>query len=467
MSADMEEIIYASATRLARAIRERQVSSEEVVDAYLKRIAAINLAVNAVVQVRADEARAEAREADRALARGENLGPLHGVPVTIKDTYDVAGMICTCGTGGRAAYVAQQDAIAVSRLREAGAIVLGLTNLPELLLAYESDNLVYGRTNNPYDLSRTPGGSSGGEAAAIAAGCSPLGLGTDSGGSIRVPAHFCGVAGLKPTWGRIPLTGLFPPPVGISARIRHAGPLARYVEDLALALPILTGTDWHDATVIPMPLFEAQENDFATLQVAFYTDNGLAASTPETVHTVHKVAQVIAEAGASVEEARPAYIEQSLDLMSRVFGASGSGGMAGLLQMIGTTTYSPLLQQFVAAVQPYVPTTAADLGGMMTSWDQWRNMMLPFLQRYDVLLSPVTATPALPHGTSFENLAGFSYAMTHSLTGWPVVVVRGGTSPEGLPIGVQVAARPWREDVALAVAQQIEIALGGWTRPAL
>jgi amidase len=464
----MEEIIFASATTLARAIREQQVSSQEVVDAYLNRIAAINPALNAVVQVRAEAARAEARQADEALARGESNGPLHGVPFTIKDTYDVAGMICTCGTTGRAAFVAQQDALSVTRMRGAGAIVLGLTNLPELLLAYESDNLVYGRTNNPYDLSRTPGGSSGGEAATIAAGGSPLGLGTDSGGSIRVPAHFCGVAGLKPSWGRVPLTGLFPPPLGIGARIRHAGPLARSVEDLTLTLPILAGMDWHDAAVVPMPLPEQQMGDLKTLRVAFYTDNGLAAPTPETVQTVQQAAQAIGDAGAAVEEARPAGIEQSFDLMCRVFGASGSGGMQGLLQMIGTTEISPLLQQFSAALLPFVPTTAADVGGVFTHWDGWRNTMLAFLEHYDVLISPVTATPALPHGTTFtrENLTSFSYAMTHSLTGWPVVVVRGGTSPEGLPIGVQVAARPWREDVALAIAQQIETALGGWQRPA-
>ena len=462
----MEEVIFASATTLARAIRERQVSSQEVVDAYLNRITEINPALNAVVQVRAEASRTEARLADEALAHGEIKGPLHGVPFTIKDTYDVAGMICTCGTTGRAAFVALQDATAVTRMRGAGAIALGLTNVPELLLAFESDNLVYGRTNNPYDLSRTPGGSSGGEAATIAAGGSPLGLGTDSGGSIRVPAHFCGVAGLKPTWGRVPLTGLFPPPLGISARIRHAGPLARSVEDLALTLPILAGIDWHDAAVVPMPLGE-QQIGLKTLRVAFYTDNGLAAPTPETVQTVQQAAQAVGDAGAVVEEARPAGIEESFDLMGRVFGASGSGGLQGLFQMIGTTEISPLVQQFSATLQPYMLTTASDVGGLFTRWDAWRNRMLAFLKQYDVLISPVAATPAMPHGTTLasDNLTSFSYAMTHSLTGWPVVVVRSGTSPEGLPIGVQVAAHPWREDVALSVAQQIETALGGWQRP--
>ena len=465
----MEEIIFASAASLARAIRARQVSSQEVVDAYLQRIEAINPVLNSVVQVRAEEARAEARRADEALARGERVGPLHGVPFTIKDTYDVAGMICTCGTKGRAAFVAQQNATAVARLRAAGGIVLGLTNLPELCMACESDNLIYGRTNNPYDLTRTPGGSSGGEAATIAAGGSPLGLGTDSGGSIRMPAHFCGVAGLKATWGRVPLTGLFPPPLGMNARIRHAGPLARSVEDLALALPIIAGTDWRDATAAAAPLAGDQTVDLAALRVAFFTDNGIFASTPETAATVLQAAQALAAAGAVVEEARPAGVEQSFDLMARVFASAGSGGLQGLVQLTGTSEFSPLILQFAALLLPYVPKTAADLGDLLARWDMWRNGMLAFLERYDLLLSPVTATPALPHGTTLEGdkPASLSYAMTHSLTGWPCVVLRGGISPEGLPIGVQVAARPWREDVALAAALQIEQALGGWQPPQL
>ncbi len=464
----MEDIIFASAATLARAIREKQVSSQEVVDAYLQRIEAITPTINSVVQVRADAARAEARQADAALASGVDLGPLHGVPFTIKDTYDVAGMICTCGTKGRAAYVAQRDAVAVARLRAAGGIALGLTNLPEFLLAYESDNLVYGRTNNPYDLTRTPGGSSGGEAATIAAGGSPLGLGTDSGGSIRVPAHFCGVAGLKPTWGRVPLTGLFPPPFGTNARLRHAGPLARRVEDLALALPILAGMDWRDPGVVPMPLGDAQAIDLRSLRVAFFTSMPGSAPTPETVKTVQKAAEALVEAGAVVEEATPPGIEQSFEFFRMITGADGGASLRLGLQMVGTTEVSPLLEQFLALASP-TPLSVGEFGGLMTRCDMWRSAMLAFLEPYDALLSPVAATPALPHGMSgdLEKLPGFGYAIAHNLTGWPAVSVRSGTSPEGLPIGVQVAARPWREDVALAVAQQLETALGGWQRPPL
>src|SRR5215831_6764265 len=298
----MDEIIYTSATSLARAIREKRVSSSEVVEAFIHRIEAVNPQLNAVVQLTADTALTQARQADVALARGEIKGPLHGVPITIKDSFDTEGIISTGGTKGRASYVPQQDATAVARMRAAGAILLGKTNLPELSLAYESNNLIYGRTNNPYDLSRTPGGSSGGESAIIAAGGSPLGLGTDAGGSIRVPAHFCGIAGLKPTSGRIPFTGLLPPGFGASARLRHVGPMARYVEDLILTLPILSGVDWRDPAIVPMPLDDAGKVELKNLRVAFYTENGIIAPTPETSEIVRNVVHALEDAGMVVEE---------------------------------------------------------------------------------------------------------------------------------------------------------------------
>src|SRR6201996_2651512 len=238
------DITMKSATELATAIRSKQLSSKSVVDAHLDQIAKVNPKLNAVVQLTADSARKQAEEADAALARGEIKGPLHGVPMTIKDTMETAGVICTGGTKGRANYVPKADATAVARLRAAGAIFLGKTNVPELAGAGETDNLVYGRTNNPYDLARTPGGSSGGEAAIISACGSPLGLGTDAGGSIRVPAHYCGLAAIKPTSGRVPRTGQFPQPMGARAPVFHVSLIARQVADLALALPIISGPDF-------------------------------------------------------------------------------------------------------------------------------------------------------------------------------------------------------------------------------
>src|SRR6201747_2175475 len=249
-----DNITSASAGELASAIRSKTLSSKAIVEAHLDRIAKVNPKLNAIVQLTADAAGKEADEADAALARGQIKGPLHGVPVTIKDTLETSGVICTGGTKGRANFVPKADATAVARLRGAGAIVLGKTKVPELAGALESDNLVYGRTNNPYDLARTPGGSSGGESAIVAARGSPLGLGTDARGSIRVPAHFCGLAAIKPTSGGGPRTGQFPQPMGAREPVFHVSLIARHVEDLALALPIISGPDYRDHSIVGMPL---------------------------------------------------------------------------------------------------------------------------------------------------------------------------------------------------------------------
>ena len=278
----MKEIIYASATALARAIRHKEVSSTEVVEAHLRRIEEVNPRLNAVVLSTGDRALAEAREADAALARGEVKGPLHGVPMTIKDALDTEGVISTGGTLGRAAFVPKEDATVVKRLRDAGGIMLGKTNLPELSLFWECDNLIHGRCNNPYDLTRGPGGSSGGEAAIIAAGGSPFGIGSDAGGSIRQPAHYRGIAGIKPTSGCVPRTGHFRPPGGIQDFRNQVGPLARYVEDLILVLPIIAGPDSRDPAIVPGPLGDPQTVDMKGLRVSFHTDNGIASPTLET-----------------------------------------------------------------------------------------------------------------------------------------------------------------------------------------
>ena len=422
---------YASSTTLAQRIRAKDVSSEEIVNACLQRIEAVNPRLNAVVQLAADTARAEAREADAALAREKIKGPFHGVPFTVKDVFDTAGVISAAGIEERASYVPEQDAVVVARMRAAGAILLGKTNCPPWGAGGESDNPVYGRTNNPYDQTRTPGGSSGGEAAIIAAGGSPLGLGSDSGGSIRVPAHFCGIAGLRPTVGRVPNTGVLNHPGGLSDPRTQIGPMSRFVEDLGLTLAIISGVDWRDSGVIPMPLGDPQAVDTTGLRVAFYTDDGIAAPTPETTDVVNTTASTLAEAGLFVEERRPGRIDASLDISRRYWRQNELNGK--------------------------------EIEQLTTEWDNFRCTMLSSMENYDVLLCPACYTPAVPHGAMRD--IEFSYALPYSLTGWPCVVVRTGTSSEGLPIGVQVVARPWREDVALAVAQQIETALGGWQRP--
>jgi amidase len=459
----MDELIYASATALARAIRAKDVSSAEVVHAYLERIEAVNPPLNAVVQVRADAARAEAQAADAAFARGQIMGPLHGVPMTIKDSLDTAGVITTGGTTGRATFVPEQDATVVARLLAAGAILLGKTNTPELTLWGETDNLVYGRTNNPYDLTRTPGGSSGGAAAIVAAGGAPFDIGSDTRSSIRVPAHCTGIAGIKPTSGRVPRTGhIVPWGLGAVDALTQLGPLARYVEDLVLILPIICGPDWQDPAIVPMPLGDPQAVTLKGLRVARYTDNGMLAATPDTVAAVHRAATALTEAGALVHDDRPPLLERAAELYNTLSEGDGRAWVRRLLQQAGTTAIHPRLQQ---RLEDATPLHVGDFTAVLEEVDRCRSTLLTFLHSYDVILCPVCAFPAPPHGTA--TLSIVSYTEIYNLTGWPAVVVRGGTSPEGLPIGVQIVARPWREDVALAVAQYLEAALGGWQRPQL
>src|SRR5919107_2854043 len=277
----MEEILGASALSLGRAIKTRQVSSTEVVAAYLRRIDQVNPAINAIVQRVDEQARAEARAADDALAWGETGGPFYGVPFTVKDIFDVAGVVSAAGLEERAAFVPQRDAVVVARLREAGAILLGKTNCPPGGTGVVTDNPLYGATRNPYDLDRSPSGSSGGEAAAIAAGASPLGLGSDSGGSIRTPAHYCGIAALRPTVGRVPNTGAYELPGGLTDPRSQIGPMSRWVEDLGPVLAIVAGVDWRDSGVIPMPLAGSACVELGGLRVACYADDGMAPPTPE------------------------------------------------------------------------------------------------------------------------------------------------------------------------------------------
>ena len=461
----VDELIYASTGALARAIRSREVSSAEVVEAHLRRIDAVNPALNAVVQLRGDQALDEARRSDETVARKTDIGPLHGVPITIKDSIDTAGCVTTGGTMGLAEFVPERDATVVARLRAAGAILLGKTNTPELTLAFETDNLVYGRTNNPYDPSRSPGGSSGGAAAIIAAGGSPLDIGSDTGGSIRLPAHWCGIAGLRPTSGRVPRTGHRLPPGGWDDALTQLGPMARFVEDLALALPIIAGVDWRDPAIVPMPLGNPAAVELPSLRVAFFADNGIVAPTAETAEVVRTAASILEDAGAAVEEARPPGIEETYELINAVWGADGGAGVRSLLRASGTAQAHWLTRRSQEILLPYAAADAAAFAAVIARWDAFRGAMLAFLEHHDLIVCPVHASPALPHGASPDEDPSFAYTETHNLTGWPAAVVRAGTSSEGLPIGVQIVARPWKEDTALAAAQRIETDLGGWRPP--
>jgi amidase len=324
-------------------------------------------------------------------------------------------------------------------MRQAGAILLGKTNAV-------SGNEVYGLTNNPYNLAYSPAGSSSGEAAIIAAGGSPIGLGSDSGGSIRQPAHNCGVAGLKPTTGRVPLTGHYPRINVMNDPRTVIGPLARSVEDLALVLPLIQGVDWRDASVVPMPLGDWRTVELAGLRAVFYTHHPDAAPTSEVAATVQRAAHTLAGAGLHIEERTPPMVEHTYkitrDYWRRPEPESWEVWDAGEETVL----------------------TSLEVEQHLFLWEQYRRAMIALMEHVDVIVTPVVELPAQPHGQPDGSIV---YTLTYSLVGYPAVVVRGGTAADGMPIGVQVVARPWRDDVALAVAAHLEQTLGGWRQTGL
>ena len=453
---------YASATVLAEAIRQKRVSSAEVVEAFLRRIDQVNPRLNAVVQLIADTARAGARQADAELARGTLRGRLHGVPFTVKDSFDTAGVISTAGTEGWARRVPTADATIVARIRAAGGILLGKTNTPEFTWSDETDNLVYGRTSNPYDLTRTPGGSSGGPAAILASGGSPLDVGSDTGNSIRMPSHNCGIAGIKPTAGRVSKSGHAISYRGILESWTQVGPMARLVEDLVLTLPLVAGVDGQDPHAAPAPLLDPASVSVPKLRVVFFTANPLRTPTPETVKAVETAAAALRAAGARVEAQAPPGIDDATELWHKVVNADGGAWLRRLLEAAGTPGTGSL-GAFPAGEQ--VPSD--ELTRRVEQLDEVRGRLLRFMQGVDVILCPTMAMPAVHHGESSKPGYADGYNEPHNITGWPVAVVRAGTSPEGLPIGVQLVGQPWREDVVLAAARVVETASGGWKPPPL
>lgn len=460
----MMDIICTSAKSLTSLIQTKKLSSEELVNAFIKRVEEVNPKLNAIVQLKAEDAIQLAKEADNMLAKGEILGPLHGVPMTIKDSLDTAGVITTWGTPGRKNHIPTEDATVVKRMKKAGAILLGKTNTPEFTLAYETDNPIYGRTNNPYNLKQTPGGSSGGEASIIAACGSPAGIGSDTGGSIRIPAHYCGLAGIKPTTGRVPRTGNAIPYGSLTDSFTQLGPIARYVEDLALILSIIAGEDGIDPFIVPMPLNNYKDVNLDGMNAAIINSNEIVAPDNETIEALNSTAKVLSDAGVNMTEVHPSGIEETFNIwMGLQFGWHGGDLVRLLLDRAGTSIDESSLGLLISDNH----LSSIELLHLIEQWDNYRQKILSSLNNYDIILTPVNAYHTMSHGTSFENILGFSYAMIFNLTGSPAGVVRAGTSSNGLPIGIQVAAQPWREEIVLAALHHIEQTIGGWQAPSI
>jgi amidase len=429
----MNDLHSLSAAELVALLTARTLSAEEAVSACLARIATVNPQINAVVQL-APDALDQARQADADLAEGHSHGPLHGLPFTVKDVFDVGGIVSAVGLEHRRGFVPGYDATAVARLKAAGAILIAKTNCPPGGGGGDTENTIYGRTLNPYNLSCTPGGSSGGEAALVAAGGSPLGLGSDSGGSIRLPAHYCGVAGIKPTTGRVPNTGAYDHPGGLTDPRTQVGLLARSAADLALALPHICGPDNYDGAVVPMPLGSPHTVDLRSLRVAYFLEERGADVTPETANAVGAAAQALARAGATLEERHPPqFVRDGRRITEAWWGLESLRGQ--------------------------------DVVELFNAWDAYRTRMLQFFAEHHAVLCPADSHPAPRYRD--RDPKRFDYTLPFSLLGWPVVTVRAGAAKGGLPIGVQLTAKPWRDDIALSLAIALERELGGWQAPKL
>ncbi|MCD6025797.1 MAG: amidase family protein [Solimicrobium sp.] len=455
------DVLNSSATQIVAAIKSRKIKATEVLTAYYNQIERVNPLINAVIQSNREMTYRQADEIDADLDRFMHK-KLLGVPFTIKNTCAVLGYQPNKGCRGLAGKSSEADATVVARMKKEGALVLGLTNTPELSIGYETDNLLYGQTKNPFNFDRSPGGSSGGESAIIAAHGSLFGIGSDASGSLRIPAHNTGIATLKMTQGRVPLTGHIPLDcMGLFSQFISFGPMARTVEDLNLVAPLMVGPDHLDAHVVPVAWRPIENVALDRLKLAFYTDDGIATASKDIVAAIRNAARALQPDVLTVTERRPDVLPEIDTLLSNSILLGGDEGewLRDIFQKLKMDRPSPLLLEFYE-MSKKSKMSITELRWSWVRFDQHRRSMLQFMANYDVILCPVAATVAKSHGQSFKEVKDFSYSICYSLVNWPVVVVNVGQSADGLPIGVQVVARPWREDVALAVARHLERTLG-------
>ncbi|GHO46684.1 amidase [Ktedonospora formicarum] len=511
-----------SASELARHIAEGSLSSQEVVEAHIRQIEAVNPRLNAVVVPLFEQARTQAREADSLREKGTLLGPLHGIPITLKEQFMVTGTATTVGIISQKTRLMQQEGPLVTRLRQAGAIPLGKTNVSQLLMYHESDNPVYGRTNNPWNLARTPGGSSGGEAAIIAAGGSPLGLGGDFGGSIRVPAHFSGLYSLLPTARRLPHfdTAHHAYVSGQEGIIAQPAPIARSVEDLRLAMNILAapGLNNIDPTIPPVPWSDPTAVSLSGLRIGMYTDNGIFSVSPAVRRATEEAAQSLRARGAIIEPWSPPDVAEAIRIYVGLVGADGFATYKNNLgndprdrrisfnmrvSSLPKAIRAPLVALLRSNGQVHMASSLQYIRGALSVnqyWklveerNQYRQRFLASLdaQGFDAILCPPHALPALTHGTSgtLNVTNAGSYAILYNLLGLPsgvapITRVQPGEESErntgkdsveraartvemgsaGLPVGVQLVAHPWREDIVLALMAALEEQTGTFPFP--
>src|SRR5262245_36252343 len=456
---------------MAALVRDRALSPVELVETHLRQIEKLNPKLNAFVVVTADQARLQARQAEAAIQRGDRLGPLHGVPVTVKDSFDLAGYPTFCGSKFRLGHRAAHDSTAVARLRAAGAIVLGKTNCPEFLWNYETDNYITGRSNNPWDLERTPGGSSGGESAAIAAFCSAGGIGSDGGGSVRIPAHCCGIAALKPTPGRVSASGHFPMISHPGGLLGVAGPMARTARDVTLLFSTLAGYDTQDPFSAPVSL---REFDLVGVKVGLMEQFYDVPVQPAIRAAVRKAGETLQLMRIPVEPFRPSGLERAPNLWWFFFGRLPAEIIHEMMAGREPEAHWTSTEFLYAALKEPQPT-ARQVMDNLSARDRMRASLLRQMDPFPVLLLPACGVPAWRHGErrwpTGEKFIGLFEAMMPAtpinLLGLPAMVIPYGQSEDGMPLGIQLVGRPYEDELILQVATQLEQARGCFPSPRL
>jgi Asp-tRNA(Asn)/Glu-tRNA(Gln) amidotransferase A subunit family amidase len=450
------------AIELLSMLKRGQISAPELAEEYIRQIERLNPQLHALVDFDAERVRTQARALENS---NGSRGPLFGLPMTIKASIATAGHRCEIGSLLNHGHSPHENATVVERLKQAGALILGTTNCPEFLMAYETDNRLYGRTANPWDLERTAGGSSGGESAAIAAGLSAGGLGSDSGGSVRVPAHFTGICSLKPTPGRIPGRGHLPACDGPFAFLGAIGPMARTVRDLTLLFITLSGHDALDPVSPPVGLRNESMEDLKRIPIAFFEDDGPV--TPQTREAVHDAARALEHRGFRVHPFRPQGLEEARQLWWKFFVRGGAMLLDPLVRE-RQSELSPTFLDFLSIAHREPPLSVEELLSAWMDCDRVRRKLLAEMEKFPILLCPVCAIPAFRHGERSWDVDGqrvdyldaMRYTQWFNLLGAPAAVVPVGSSPEGLPIGVQIAGRPFEDERVLGIAAAVEASFG-------
>jgi Asp-tRNA(Asn)/Glu-tRNA(Gln) amidotransferase A subunit family amidase len=455
----MNDLVSHSAVEMLALLASKKISPLELAEEHIRQIDKLNPQLNAIIDFDPDRIRTQAI----ALEQSSIHSPLHGLPMTIKASISVAGHRCETGSLINKGHIPREDAVIVARMRQAGAIVLGTTNCPEFLMAYETNNRLYGPTSNPWDLTRTAGGSSGGESAAIAAGLSSCGFGSDGGGSVREPAHFTGICALKPTPGRIPAEGHLPPCVGPFSLLGAIGPMARTIADVALLFDTLSGHNETDPTGAPVPLQHYSIEDLRKIPIGFFEDDGHTPVTPETRQAVRETVRSLRRQGFHLEPFRPQSLEAARRLWWKFF-VRGGAMMLSPTFADHNSKLSPTFQGFLDIAHQEPPLTGDELLSAWAEADLVRAKLLEEMRQFPILISPVCSTPAFRHGERSWTIDGqqvayldaMRYTQWLNLLGAPAAVVPVGWSSEGLPIGVQIAGRPWQDEVVLGIAAAIE-----------